>query len=217
VALTRDVDLVLIDGDDLRDRVIPAGRLREPIAAAAAADAVLVTHATGVHASLSSVMDELAQALGATRRFGVTRSTGAPPPALAEQGVFAVAGIGRPERFFGDLAAAGWRVAGSLSFRDHHPFTQRDVERIVAAAHASGATAIVTTEKDAVRLADCEVSGLPLSAVPLSVVVEPPEAFREWLLGRLAGVHQPRHTADPSVAGEPDASRLGAGAPSPGR
>jgi tetraacyldisaccharide 4'-kinase len=218
VALRRDVDLVLIDGDDLRDRVIPAGRLREPITAAAAADAVLVTHATsGVHASLSSVMDELGHVLGATRRFGVSRTIGAPPPALAEQAVFAVAGIGRPERFFGDLAAAGWRVAGSLAFRDHHPFTQRDVERIIAAAHASGATAIVTTEKDAVRLAACEVSGLALTAVPLSVVVEPPDAFREWLLGRLAAVHQARRTADVGVAVEPDASRLRAGAPSPDR
>ena len=50
--------------------------------------------------------------------------------------VFAIAGIARPERFFADLTAAGWRVAGTMVFRDHHWFTARDVERITSEAKA---------------------------------------------------------------------------------
>jgi tetraacyldisaccharide 4'-kinase len=99
--------------------------------------------------------------------------------------VFAVAGIARPERFFGDISAAGWHLVGSMSFRDHHRFTAADVQRIGGAARAAGAAIILTTEKDAVRLEACDLEGLPVAAVPLIVGVEPADRFRDWLLGRI--------------------------------
>ena len=52
-----------------------------------------------------------------------------------------VAGIARPERFFADLASAGWQVAGTMTFRDHHLFTDRDVARAQAAAALGGGEA----------------------------------------------------------------------------
>ena len=41
--LERDVDLLLLSEDDLSDRPLPGGRLREPLTAAAVADAALVS------------------------------------------------------------------------------------------------------------------------------------------------------------------------------
>ncbi len=64
---------------------------------------------------------------------------------------FAFAGIARPEKFFTMLAEAGVVVAGTLPFPDHHPFSEADLRRVLAAAARAGAVP-VTTPKDAVRL-----------------------------------------------------------------
>jgi len=186
--LARDVDLLLVAEEDLEDRPLPAGRLREQLSAACVADAALVT------AGYDSAAGRIARACGIERVFRVTRAIGAPrtlfgardtivvPPASR---VFVVAAIARPDRFVADVAAAGWEISGVLSFRDHHRFGARDIARIDAEARAKGSAVVLTTEKDAVRLAACRLGGLPIAAVPLVVGVEPADAFRDWLLGEM--------------------------------
>jgi tetraacyldisaccharide 4'-kinase len=105
--------------------------------------------------------------------------------------VFIVAGIARPDRFVADIVAAGWEIAGQLTFRDHHPYNARDVARIAAAAKTAAAAIVLTTEKDAVRLAACDLGDLPIASVPLRVGVEPIEKFRAWLLSALAAPPAP--------------------------
>ena len=100
--------------------------------------------------------------------------------------VLAVAGIAAPERFRDALAAAGFDVAGLLAFADHHPFTPADVRRIAAQAAAHGAGLVLTTEKDAVRLAPFAPFDFAVAAAPLRVAVEPAGRFRTWLLERVA-------------------------------
>jgi tetraacyldisaccharide 4'-kinase len=99
--------------------------------------------------------------------------------------VVAVAGIARPERFFLALRTLGWDVARDLTFRDHHWFTARDVETIERAARESGASAIITTEKDAVRL-PAFAHDIPVLVLPMTVEIEPAGVFESWLLERLA-------------------------------
>jgi tetraacyldisaccharide 4'-kinase len=186
--LARDVDLLLASEDDLTDRPLPAGRLREGIAAAAVADAALVT------AGYDAAAERIGRALRVATVFRVTRSI-APPRTLTDardsvvvppnSRVFVVTGIARPDRFEADISAAGWEIAGAMDFRDHHPFDARDVTRITAAARAAGAAIVLTTEKDAVRLTACNLGELPIAAVPLVVGIEPADRFRDWLLGRL--------------------------------
>jgi tetraacyldisaccharide-1-P 4'-kinase len=80
-----------------------------------------------------------------------------------------------------------------MSFRDHHPFVPRDVTRIAAAARAAGSAIVLTTEKDAIRLAALPLGDLPIAAVPLVIGIEPDDRFREWLRNRLsaaAAAHQ---------------------------
>jgi tetraacyldisaccharide 4'-kinase len=188
VQIERDVDLLLISEDDLSDRPLPGGRLREPLTAGAAADAVLVS------AGYLSAVERIARAVGVTTAFQVTRALGAPrtiskvPESVVvptQSRVFAVAAIAQSERFFSDVAAAGWHLVGTMSFRDHHYFTQSDIRKIEKAARAAAAAIILTTEKDAVRLETCDLTGLPFAAVPLIVGIEPAAPFREWLLGRI--------------------------------
>lgn len=234
VALARTIDLLLVDARDLHDQVIPAGRLREPLAAAAVADALLVAASVApplgppldptagnhvdIHAADAVAADEVARTLGVATAFTIRRQVAAPPSDLAGVPVLAVAGIARPERFFADLAASGWLVAATLAFRDHHPFAVRDVTRIAAAATRAGAAVVVTTGKDAVRLEACGGREWALRAVPLQVSVEPAEAFRAWLLERLDAATARRarpYTAAGSSAGWPrtEAGRTCDGAP----
>jgi tetraacyldisaccharide 4'-kinase len=203
--LARDVDLLLASDDDLSDRPLPSGRLRERLEAAKQADAVLA------NATYQAAADRIARALSIATAFRVARTIGAPrlitgdrdtvvvPP---ESRVFVLAGIARPERFEADIAAAGWHVAGALAFRDHHPFDARDIKRIASAARAARCAIVLTTEKDAVRLGACDLGDLPIAAVPLLVGVEPVDAFRTWLLGRIGGAstqHSAPSTQHPSA------------------
>lgn len=187
VTLARDIDLLLADERDLDDRVLPAGRLREPLANAS------VAHALIVPGGSADAARRVASRLGIGDAFWTARELGtitmlragdrAPEPG---DGVFAVAGIERPERFFDDLRAAGHRVLGTRVFRDHHVFTTADLADIDVAARAAGAAAVVTTEKDAVRLEGLTPAGLPITSVALHTRIEPAEGFADWILARLA-------------------------------
>ncbi len=185
VRLARTVDLLLADEHDLSDRVLPAGRLREPLANAAVAHAVIVPGSRDASRMVG-------ERLGIGRVFWTTRSLGACWPIGGAEvpdrstPVFAVAGIARPERFFDDLRTAGFEVRGTLAFRDHHRFSPSDVARIVADARASGAAAVVTTEKDAMRLLNLDLRGFTFAAVPLETTIEPSDTFASWLTARLA-------------------------------
>ena len=79
----------------------------------------------------------LARDDGVSDAARLRRAVGRAGRACLRRPVVAVAGIARPERFFADLRAAGWELAGALAFRDHHRFTPRDVARIVGAARDS--------------------------------------------------------------------------------
>jgi tetraacyldisaccharide 4'-kinase len=191
LTLARDVDLLLVDERDLDDRVLPAGRLREPLANAAAAHALLVT------AEDSAAVEHLAQALHVPMAFHVLRAIHTPRSLSQEtrahiQGhrVLAFAGIARPERFFSELSASGRAAVDTITFADHHPFSQKDVDRIVDRARAVGAGLALTTEKDAVRLEGLDLKGLEVQAIPLSVTIEPASQFHRWLFDRLGSVRE---------------------------
>jgi tetraacyldisaccharide 4'-kinase len=65
---------------------------------------------------------------------------------------FAFCGIARPTNFFTELGKTGVRVVGTHAFRDHHAYTATDVELLFKLGQQAGATAFITTEKDAVNL-----------------------------------------------------------------
>lgn len=190
-ALERDVDLLVLDPADLADpRLLPAGRLREPLEVARHADAAIVRAATAGDA------EEAGRRLGLARVFRGVWSAEAPrliepagrvvTPAAGTR-VLAVAGIARPARFFAELKDAGWVISAEIAFRDHHRYTAHDVERVVRAARDARAVMVLTTEKDLMRLLPLRPIPIPLAWVPLRVSVEPAAEFRAWLGARLAG------------------------------
>jgi tetraacyldisaccharide 4'-kinase len=145
-SLTKDFSLLVIDGADGFGNgwVIPAGPLREPVAAAAArcqAAVLIGDDRRGSAAALPAGLPVLRASLQA----------GPEVSDLAGQSVFAFAGIGRPEKFFATLEAAGARLAGRMTFADHHPFSDAELRRVLGEAVRLDAVP-VTTPKDAVRL-----------------------------------------------------------------
>ena len=194
VQLERDIDLLVVSPADLLERVLPSGHLREPLEAARFADALLVA---GTDDEVTDVARELGHesAFRVAPRYGALAPGGRVLPRRGEAGgdvgldaqrrVLAVAGIARPERFFGALRTLGWDVAREVTFRDHHWFTARDLDTIQRAARESGASVIVTTEKDAVRLPGLPTT-IPIAVLPMTVEIEPAAVFESWLLDRLA-------------------------------
>ena len=89
----------------------------------------------------------------------------------------------------------GIRSRTRCAFKDHHPFSTADVRRICGRAAAAGAAAVLTTEKDFVRLLPHRPFPVPVGWVPLTMEPDPPADFRHWLSGCRRG--GPRHHARP--------------------
>jgi tetraacyldisaccharide 4'-kinase len=171
--LDRDVEVVMIGRDDVaRPVTLPRGRLREPLDALVAADAIVLAD------------DQVwAEAAGVdVPVFGTRRTLIDPAPGAA---AFAVAGIAAPSRFFDGLRALGTNVVGTLEFRDHHPYSRNDVIRILTTARSAGAEVVLTTEKDYVRLLPFRPLATPILGVPLRMEPDPLPEFRQFLANSL--------------------------------
>jgi tetraacyldisaccharide 4'-kinase len=166
--LARDVDILLLDRQDWEDGLLPAGNLREPLKAARRAGAVAIpADDAGLEAEL--------------------KAWGREGPAF-DGPVIAFCGIGRPEQFFAGLEAGGLTIAERIVFADHRRFTARDVERLLGRAEASGAAALITTEKDLVRLGKLSSNfpeALPLRTAGLRVEIEDEDTAIEWVIARI--------------------------------
>jgi tetraacyldisaccharide 4'-kinase len=87
----------------------------------------------------------------------------------------AFCGIARPGQFFEGLERAGLRLAAKIAFRDHHRYTAADLSRLQAVANAAGAVALVTTEKDRVRmgkLVEALSPHMPLKTAQLRIQID---------------------------------------------
>jgi tetraacyldisaccharide 4'-kinase len=194
LTLARDVDLAVVSSADERDRPLPRGGLREAFGAVRHADALIVTGETPAAAAALAGRWGVAHAFTAVPRPAVPRGIdpwGGAVRLPRDRPIVAVAGIARPDAFFADLEATGWSLVDRLAFRDHHPFTSADVATIARRVRETGAAAVLTTEKDAVRLLPLRPLPVAAAFVPLTVTIEPEDVFTRWLLDRLTARHQP--------------------------
>jgi tetraacyldisaccharide 4'-kinase len=177
--LARDVDILLLDRRDWQDCLLPAGNLREPRRA--------VHRATVV--ALPSGDKELERALRHWGWQGPVWKLRRRMEIPAVNGpVAAFCGIARPEQFFLGLEAQGLRLAARFAFPDHFRYTPVVLENLLDKACGAGATALVTTEKDLVRLgklAGIFPKSLPLLTARLTVEIEDEDAAIDWLVGRI--------------------------------
>jgi tetraacyldisaccharide 4'-kinase len=190
LALHRDLDLLAFPAADPfgGGRLWPGGRLREPLAAAARADAALLT-GTPASGGISGPGAALAAAL---RPYGFTgpgfacalragaavlHGPAGIVPLAAGSRVLLVSAIARPEQFAATVRELDFAVMEELRFPDHHTFPPASLARIAARAAASGAAAVLVTSKDRVKL----LGRLAAPLAELPVAAEPEPAFRSWL------------------------------------
>ena len=158
--LARDLDILMLDGSrKLRDEwLLPAGLLREPIAACRRADILIVTRKFERPSVEARDGHKFSIFYAHTRLLGFKKfgDEVQPQPLYVSEigpGPFcAFCGIGNPEAFFSDLARWHIAVAERKAFSDHHRYSPSDLQRLQTAAKRSGATALITTEKDAQNL-----------------------------------------------------------------
>jgi tetraacyldisaccharide 4'-kinase len=184
--LHRDVNILLIDSRDWHSGLLPAGNLREPLEATRRATVL----------AISAEDRELETELKAWGWQGpiwrLRRQMDV--PAIAGP-VAAFCGIARPAQFFHGLESAGLTLAASVAFPDHHRYTARDLDRLLAAARKAGAAALIATEKDCVRLGSLSAAfpeSLPLKTARLRIEIEDEPAALEFLASRLNSASAPR-------------------------
>jgi tetraacyldisaccharide 4'-kinase len=184
--LHRDVDIVLLNRQDWQDRLLPAGNLREPRQALRRATVIAIPAEERELEGELRTWGWSGPVWRLHRRMAIPMGSGSM--------VVAFCGIAQPGQFFAGLEAAGMRVVDRLMFPDHHRYQSQDLERIREAARVSGASALVTTEKDQVRLRDLPASlptGVPIVAAGLKTEIEDEEASIHWLVSLLKDVDSP--------------------------
>ena len=144
--LHRDFDIVMLPSSDLHDVLLPLGRLREPRGSLQRADAVVV-NAPVAEADLELARHcmKLPQNLWTVRRMLEL------DPNVTGK-VVAFCGIARPEQFFAQVRDLKIEVTATVTFSDHHHYSQTDVDRLLKTRADAAAVTFITTEKDFINI-----------------------------------------------------------------
>jgi tetraacyldisaccharide 4'-kinase len=155
-ALARDFDIVLVTPEDARDRLLPAGRLREPLSSLRRSDAVALTSGASPEAFPP----------GEKLQWRVRRGI---LPANVPNRPVAFCGIARPNNFLLQLRTAGIEPVAEAVYRDHHLYTEKDVRELLQLKAQSEAGGFVTTEKDAINLGGYLSALDPIAVIPVKM------------------------------------------------
>jgi tetraacyldisaccharide 4'-kinase len=185
--LARDLDIVLLDA--LRPfgggHLLPRGLLREPVGSLARAGALVMTRSDLVaperlaqieqearrHAP-DAVLAHAVHAPAALRRIGPGSAEELPFDVLRERRWGAFCGIGNPDGFRRTLAALGADIKDLVAFPDHHAYRPEELDALLRKAAGDGLRGLVTTEKDAMKVADLLPAGEGVLVAALAVRIE---------------------------------------------
>ena len=165
--LARDFDIVLLTPEDLQDRLLPGGRLREPVSSLNRADAVVMT----------SEMD-CPPPTGKTI-WRIRRSV---EMANFPKSPIVFCGIARPQKFVEQLRATGVELVGTKFYRDHHAYSAADIQDLLSLHDRFGANGFITTEKDEINLGSHAAALGVLSIARVRMELESPADVLDTIL-----------------------------------
>jgi tetraacyldisaccharide 4'-kinase len=171
-SLARDFDIVIVTPPDIGDRLLPGGRLREPLGSLRRADAIVL--ASG---ALGDSLPLEGKFVWRVRRGIIPRNI--PPRPV----VFC--GIARPQSFVLQLRAANIEPVAEAFYRDHHAYTKKDIDELLQLKQRSEAGGFVTTEKDAVNLGGYLSALEPISVVPVKMELDDAANAVDTILRRI--------------------------------
>lgn len=179
--LVRDAEIVLLHRSDFQTTLLPAGRLREPLAALERADFVVLREDD------IDLKERARRWMRADARIWTVRRELDVPVLPGAAVVFSA--IAHPEEFVEGLRRQGVAIAATRAWRDHHRFTDADVTMLCAEAVKERARCFLTTEKDLARLTKVQRARLeetaPLLAAILTTRLRDPETALDALEQRL--------------------------------
>ena len=184
--VAKDTSLVVIDSDRGlgNGEVFPAGPLRAPLLSQLERTDALVVVGVG---TASKAIAEKVVAGGGQVFSAWLKPDAASLAQLEGKRILAFAGIGDPARFFRTLRASGLNVVGERAFADHHRFSQREIDTLLADARRDGLS-LVTTEKDLARLrrgAQAQDFARDVVAFAITLEIEDAAKLRKFLSERL--------------------------------
>ncbi len=161
--LGRDLNILVIDANKQfgNNKVLPAGPLREPVSQINRADKIVVVNKKPFDEDSTQdcidYAEQLKQETGKPVFIANFNTVGiydilSKEPLVGVDKIFAFAGIAQPEFFYNSLKEKNLEVVGTKDFIDHYQYTIEDLIKIIEEAIEKEAQAIITTEKDAVKL-----------------------------------------------------------------
>jgi tetraacyldisaccharide 4'-kinase len=179
--LARDLDIVLIDATNPWGYgwLLPRGLLREPLSALRRAQLVLVTRVDQVEAQrlseIRSTLQRVAPGVPVVEsEFAPTclrSASGATVPldTLKGQRVAAFCGLGNPTAFQQTVRSCGAEIVAFREFPDHHPYARTDVDSLREWAQSTPASAVITSQKDLVKIGLETLGSTPLRAIQIDL------------------------------------------------
>lgn len=198
----RDLDIVLIDALEPFGfgRVFPRGALREPLSGLRRADIVVLTRADMLD---QEARDEIrarvarlaprapwAEVMHAPEALLAAGGASEPVASLAGLAVAAFCGIGNPAGFRHTLNDCGCRIAAFREFPDHHAYSRDDIEDLASWSQQAGASAVVCTVKDLVKIRLDHLGRLPLWALAIGIRFLSGQAEMEAKLAQIAATER---------------------------
>ncbi|TKJ33593.1 tetraacyldisaccharide 4'-kinase [bacterium (candidate division B38) B3_B38] len=194
--LWRDVDILLLDGNEIQPELhlFPRGRLREPLKGIRRADIIVITQSAPGQ-SHSPVLEAIKRynptaPLFYSQRllkglFWVKGDRKVREPPFRTRRVVSLCAIAQPLYFEEDLRQLQLEIVRSFRFRDHHWYNQKEVNAVVSTARQLNTEAVVTTEKDALRLSQLKLGDLPFLYLKIDIEIREQEEFQQTLMSKL--------------------------------
>lgn len=191
--IEKDLEIVTVDGRRLfgNGRMLPAGPLRMPKTELRRADVVIITK-LGPQDDPGPVRETLRVLAPDAKVFegrtvavefrDLLSGKSVPVDYMRRRRVASMCALADPLPFTRLLEEEGIEVAGRFAFPDHHVYGPEEVSRVREQAHAI--EAVVTTEKDSVKLEEAWLRGdPPVLSLITKVEMDQPEEFARIVLG----------------------------------
>ncbi len=192
--LARDLDIVVIDATNPFGgrRLLPEGRLREPLSGLARAGCIVITRVDQVNEDINAIQKELHRFTEAPvftsrmqTRTILPLSNG--PEIVAEPvGVFC--GVGNPESFLTQVKREGYSPVFAKALRDHQRYSQQLLDSVCKEAAQAGARSLITTAKDAVKIRSLDPL-IPIFQLAIEISIDDELALGDLILSVLRERH----------------------------
>lgn len=182
-AISRSVDIVLVDDETVNGHLIPFGINREPLSSLKRADIVLNFCKNSPNEFFHQYSSQVFTAKKTYSKPYFLRKE----PKIDQKQILVISSIAKPKKFRKDLLSQGYFIVGYKDFADHHSYNEKDIRRISQEFQNSNASYFVTTEKDVVKLKKYSdfCNSFPILVCPQIVSIEDETLFIQKIVDKL--------------------------------